>query len=293
MGGSGQRMHFVAKSEFSWAKKNASSLRRCFLRRLLAGVGPRHHPVVDLHPGPPPGLPDRLARVIFAPRAAPFTLPPAALGGGLLPLDTGHRLLGPAGFLRSGHTHYSLFHTARLFYSMRSAGLLSRPVAGTLRFELMALVAGQAPDAFPLDRQPPPSLAASTASRFEVARLTEQRLNVSSLGEVRDIQAFHPLLRPPFHAGVASSAAGGPARDAPGPPRDDEAAPYFDPVTLADLADAQQGLAGAAQAITCAQPRLPRPIRDFALSVAEWASVVGELLDPPEPEPDSDDSGAA
>ena len=92
---------------------------------------------------------------------------------------------------------------------------------------------------------------------------------------------------------MASFAAGDPARDAPGPTRDDAATPYFDQITLADLADAQQGLAGAAQAITGAQPRLPRPIRDFALSVAEWASVVGELLDPPEPEPDSDDSGAA
>ena len=126
---------------------------------------------------------------------------------------------------------------------MRSAGLPSSPVAGTLCFELMALVAGQAPDAFPLDRQPPPTLAASTASRFEVAWLTQQRLNVSSLGEVRDIQAFHPLLRPPFHAGAAPPAAGGPARDAPGPPRDDAAAaPYFDPDTLADLVDTQQGL---------------------------------------------------
>ena len=55
------------------------------------------------------------------------------------------------------------------------------------------------------------------------------------------------------------------------------------------VVDAQQGLAGAAQAIAGAQPRLPRPIRDFA----EWASVVGELLDPPESEPDSDDSSAA
>ena len=92
---------------------------------------------------------------------------------------------------------------------------------------------------------------------------------------------------------MASSAASDPARDDPDPPRDDAAAPYFDTLTLADLADAQQGLAGAAQAIAGAQPRLPRPIRDFAASVAEWASVVGELLDPPEPEPDSDDSGAA
>ena len=247
---------------------------------------PGRHPVY-------PTVHDRPARVIYATRAAPFTLPPAALGGGLLPLDPGHRLLGPAGFLRSGHTHYRLFHAARLWDRMRSAGLLSRPVAGTLRFELMALVAGQAPDSFPLDRHPPPSFAASTASRFEVARLTEQSLNVSSLGEVRDFQAFHPTLRPPFHAGEASSAVSDPARDAPDPPRDDAAAPYFDPTTLADLADEQRGLAGAAQAITSAQPRMPRPIRDFALSVAEWASVVGELLDPPEPEPDSDDSGAA
>ena len=97
------------------------------------------------------------------------------------------------------------------------------------------------------------------------------------------------MLRPPFHAGAAPPAAGDPARDAPGPPRDDAAAaPYFDPTTLADLVDAQRGLAGAAQAIAGAQPRLPRPIRDFAASVAEWASVVGELLDPP-----SDDSSAA
>ena len=64
------------------------------------------------------------------------------------------------------------------------------------------------------------------------------------------------------------------------------------------VVDAQQGLAGAAQAIAGApgQHRLPRPIRDFAASVAEWASVasvVGELLDPPESEPDSDDSSAA
>ena len=103
-------------------------------------------------------------------------------------MDPGQRLLGPSGFLLSGHTHYRLFHAARLWDHMRSAGLLPRPVAGTLRFKLMALVAGQAPDAFPLDRQPPPALAAYTASRFEVARLTEQHLDVSSLGEVRDIQ---------------------------------------------------------------------------------------------------------
>ena len=57
----------------------------------------------------------------------------------------------------------------------------------------MALVADQAPDAFPLDSKPPPALAASAASRFEVARLAEQHLDVSYLGEVRDIRAFHPV----------------------------------------------------------------------------------------------------
>ena len=190
---------------------------------------PGRHPVY-------PADHDRPARVIYAPRAAPFTLPPAALGGGLLQLDPGHRLLGPVSFLRSGHTHYRLFHAARLWDRMRSAGLLSRPVASTLRFELMALVAGQAPASFPLDRHPTPSLAASTASRFEVARPTEQRLNVSSLGEVRDIQAFHPLLRPPFHAGVASSAASDPARDDPDPPRDDASAPSLTPPPAGALA---------------------------------------------------------
>ena len=247
---------------------------------------PGRHPIY-------PTVHDRPARVIYAPRAAPFTLPPAALSAGLLQLDPGHRLLGPAAFLRSGHTHYRLFHAARLWDRMRSAGLLSRPVASTLRFELMALVAGQSPASFPLDRHPPPSFRADTASRFEVSRLMEQRLNVASLGEVRDIQAFHPMLRPPFHAGEASSAVIDPTRDAPAPPYDEAATPYFDPLTIADLADAQRGLAEAAQAITGAQPRLPRPIRDFAASVAEWASVVGELLDPPEPESDSDDSDAA
>ena len=81
-------------------------------------------------PGRRPAYPivhDRPSMVIYAPRTAQFTLPPAALAGGLLPRDTGQRLLGPSGFLRSGHTHYRLFHAARLWDHMRSAVLLSRP----------------------------------------------------------------------------------------------------------------------------------------------------------------------
>ena len=151
----------------------------------------------------------------------------------------------------------------------------------------MALVADQAPDAFPLDSKPPPALAASAASRFEVARLAEQHLDVSYLDEVRDIRAFHPApwLWPLPCFTADPPAGGGPARDAPGPPRNDAAAAqYPDLMILANLEDAQRGLAGAAQAITDAQPRLPRPIRNFAASVAELASVVGELLDPPESE---------